>query len=178
MRRYGSLLTKIPLRESSYRSRSLLFHTVLCSKYEYTIMHTISTATSRRVEQQRKRLLSIYNMVLNLALLAFSLIIKEPREEIANAQTNFIKKTGVINDPLGQIHGLASSHHIIWKLFCFFAILKSEDGCTDWQHVWKQLSLPSVIVGRPNGSNNKYCYKKFGCRHRPVKLIKLIVHSI
>ena len=37
-----------------------------------------------------------------------------------------IYKTGVLSDPLGQIHGPASSDHYIltWKLFCFARLWK------------------------------------------------------
>ena len=46
---------------------------------------------------------------------------------------NEIKKTGVINDLLGQTHNLAISDH--YFLLVYFLDLKSGDGRTDGQHV-------------------------------------------
>ena len=58
-------------------------------------------------------------------------------------------KTGVINDPLGQTHSLASSEH------CFllkYLLNIRTDGRTIGRYVRKQLSLPTVTLGRPRGS--------------------------
>ena len=56
-------------------------------------------------------------------------------------------KTGVINDPLGQTHSLASSEHC-FLLFCFARFEKW--GRTDGQHVRKQWSLKAVTFGWPS----------------------------
>ena len=47
-----------------------------------------------------------------------------------NFQKQTVDKTGVINDPLGQTHSLASSEHC-FLLFCVLLDLKSGDGRTD-----------------------------------------------
>ena len=57
-------------------------------------------------------------------------IFDEPTE-VTDLEVN---KTGVINDPLGQTHSLASSEHCI-LLFCFSRSKKW--GRTDGQHVRK-----------------------------------------
>ena len=86
-------------------------------------------------------------------------------------------KTGVINDPLSQTHGLASSEHCFRLKFVLFCqILKNVDGRTDGQHMRKQLSLPAVPVGRPSGSKcihirtvwkRPSCWRKWWPKRRP-----------
>ena len=59
-------------------------------------------------------------------------------------------KSGVINDPLGKTHSLASSEHCFHLKFVLF-----WKGVTDGRkngHVQKQWWLPAVTVGRPRGS--------------------------
>ena len=60
-------------------------------------------------------------------------------------------KTGVINDPFGQTHSLASSEHCFrFKFLLFWKV--GTDGRTNGRHVQKQWSLPDMTVGRPCGS--------------------------
>ena len=61
-----------------------------------------------------------------------------------------IKNIFLFNDPLGQTHSTASSkNYFQLKLFCFVWFWKVWTDC--W-HVWKKLSLSTVILGRPSGS--------------------------
>ena len=59
-------------------------------------------------------------------------------------------KTGVINDPLGQTHSLATREHCF--SFVLFLLDIEKWRRTDGQHVQKQLSLLAVIVWWPSGS--------------------------
>ena len=64
-------------------------------------------------------------------------------------------KTGVINDPLGQIHSLASRESCFRLKFVLFWKVGTNgrrlDGRTQW-------SLPAVTVGRPGGSKCYHLY--------------------
>ena len=59
-------------------------------------------------------------------------------------------KTGVINDPLGQTHSLASSEHC-FLLFCFAKFEKW--GRTDGRTACLKTNMPAVTVDWPSGSN-------------------------
>ena len=61
-------------------------------------------------------------------------------------------ETDVINDPLGQTHGLAVVFAWNWPVLLDF----EKWGRTYGQHVRKQLSLPAVTVGWPSGSKILY----------------------
>ena len=80
----------------------------------------------------------------------FSALVCKKRKKALETNKN---KTGVINDPLGQTHSVASSYHYFpWKLFC---LTRFWNVVTDGRHVWHMWSLPAQIVGRPGGS--KHC---------------------
>ena len=71
---------------------------------------------------------------------------RERRKKI-NLRNLRKKKTGDINDPLGQSHNIASSEHCI---LCFVLLaLKSTDGRTTCAKQW---SLSAVNGGWPTGS--------------------------
>ena len=62
-------------------------------------------------------------------------------------------KTGVINDPFGQTHSLASSEHCFRFNFVLFCEKWGRtDGRTNGRHMRKQWSLTAVTVGRHRGS--------------------------
>ena len=59
-------------------------------------------------------------------------------------------KVGVIIDPLGQTHSLASSEHCFD--FVLFLLNFEKYGRTGGRHVRKQWSLPAMTLGWPSGS--------------------------